>query len=153
MKINEHEQQFVEKLGLMFERMGATRTAGRMTGLLLVADHPLSLAEMSELLQLSKASMSTNARMAEQIGMVKRVSIPGDRRDFYEILPGSFENMLAMKIRAIGDFVLVTSEGLDAIETDNSAARARLEKMKNFYQFFLSELEESLGRWRSQSGD
>ena len=150
--MNDRTTQFIEKMGLMFERMGATRTAGRMIGLLLVADGPLSLAEMADLLQLSKASISTNARMAEQIGMVQRVSIPGDRRDYYEVLPDSFESMLALKIQAIDGFVGLTKEGLDAIDADNTAAHARLETMRQFYQFFKTELKVSLDRWRELSG-
>ncbi len=152
MELNDRTKQFIEKMGLMFERMGATRTAGRMMGLLLVADRPLSLTEMADLLQLSKASLSTNARMAEQISMIQRVSIPGDRRDYYEILPGSFENMLTLKIQAIDGFVGLTEEGLGAIDGINTAAHARLETMKQFYQFFKNELESSLNRWREISG-
>jgi DNA-binding transcriptional regulator GbsR (MarR family) len=150
--LNDRIKQFIEKTGLMFERMGATRTAGRMMGLLLVADRPLSLAEMAELLQLSKASLSTNARLAEQSHMIQRVSIPGDRRDYYEILPDSFESMLALRIQAIDGFVGLTDEGLAAIDGINTAAHARLETMKQFYQFFKNELKVSLDRWREISG-
>lgn len=152
MELNAATTQFIEKMGLSFEQLGSTRTAGRMTGLLLVADRPLALAEMAEMLQLSKASISTNARSIEQIGMIQRVSIPGDRRDYYEILPGTFENLLARRIQAIGAFVHLTNEGLDAIDEGNTTARKRLEEMKNFYRFFQDELETSLNRWRSRAG-
>jgi DNA-binding transcriptional regulator GbsR (MarR family) len=150
-ELNEPTRQFIEKMGLSFERLGGTRTAGRMLGLLLVAERPLSLTDMAENLHLSKASISTNARQAEQIGLIQRISIPGDRRDYYEILPDSFESMLNIRVRAIGAFVQLTQEGLDAIEPGNSGARARLEAMKRFYQFFESELEGSLSRWQELS--
>ena len=152
MELNAGTRQFIEKMGLSFEQLGATRTAGRMTGLLLVADRPLSLTEMADLLHLSKASISTNARMIEQMGMIQRVSNPGDRRDFYEILPGTFELLLERRIRAIGAFVHLTEEGLEAIEPDNRTARERLEVMKQFYEFFATELEVALQHWRDRSG-
>jgi DNA-binding transcriptional regulator GbsR (MarR family) len=148
MKLNQKTKEFIEKMGLLFEHGGSTRTHGRMMGLLLVHDKPLSLAEMADHLQMSKASLSTNARLAVQIGMARRVSRPGDRKDYYEMTPGSFESMVAHRVQAIDVFIHLADDGLAAVETDNATARARLEKMKDFYQFFLGELEGSLTRWR-----
>jgi DNA-binding transcriptional regulator GbsR (MarR family) len=147
MELNEKTQGFVEKLGLMFERMGFPKTKGRLMGLLLVADGPLSLTEMAEILQVSKASMSTNTRSAEQMGWLQRASIPGDRRAYYEITPGSFEGMLGQRFKAMVAIIHLIDEGLDAIDPDNATARVRLAKMKDFYEFFLAEMHESLDRW------
>ena len=150
MELNQKTREFIEKMGLMFEHAGSTRTHGRMMALMLVTDKPLSLDEMAERLQISKASLSTNARLAVQIGMAQRVSRPGDRKDYYEMTPASFESMVAHRLQAIDVFIHVADEGLAAIETDNATARTRLEKMKEFYQFFLGELEDSLARWHEQ---
>ncbi len=150
MELNKQTRDFIEKLGLTFERMHSTRTAGRMMGLLLVADRPLSLAEMAELLHASKASMSTNARTAEQTGMAHRVSLPGDRRDYYELTPSSFEQMVVHRIQAIHQFIHLADEGKSAVGDDNSVARTRFETMKEFYEFFLGELEASLDHWRDR---
>ena len=148
MKLSERTSEFIEKIGLLFEHGGSTRTHGRLMGLLLVHDKPLSLDEMADHLQVSKASLSTNARMAVQIGMAQRVSRPGDRKDYYEMTPGSFENMVAQRMQAVDVFIRLADEGLAAVDADNTTARARLEKMKDFYQFFLRELQGSLTRWR-----
>jgi DNA-binding transcriptional regulator GbsR (MarR family) len=151
MELNQRTRDFIEKMGLVFEQAGSTRTHGRLVGLLLVSDDPLSLDEMAELLQTSKASLSTNARVAVQFGLAQRVSRPGDRRDYYEMTPASFEGMVAHRIRAIDVFIHLADDGLAAIEPDNATARARLEKMKEFYRFFLGELEASLARWREKN--
>jgi len=150
MELNQRTRDFIEKMGLMFEHAGSTRTHGRMMALMLVTDKPLSLDEMAERLQISKASLSTNARLAVQIGMAQRVSRPGDRKDYYEMTPASFESMVAHRLQAIDVFIHLADDGLAAIETDNATARIRLEKMKEFYQFFLGELEDSLARWHKQ---
>ena len=151
MELNQRTKEFIEKMGLMFEHAGSTRTHGRMMALLLVTDNPLSLDEMADLLQISKASLSTNARLAVQFGMALRVSRPGDRKDYYEMTPSSFESMVAHRVQAIDVFVHLADDGLAAIDPDNATARARLEKMKEFYQFFLGELEGSLARWHEKS--
>lgn len=151
MELNQSTRDFIEKMGLMFEHAGSTRTHGRMMGLMLVTDKPLSLDEMSERLQVSKASLSTNARLAVQIGMAQRVSRPGDRKDYYQMTPASFESMVVHRLQAIDEFIHLADEGLAAVEIDNTTARNRLEKMKEFYQFFLRELEASIHRWRERS--
>ncbi len=84
---NPETRQFIERMGLAVERMGLTRTFGRLFGLLMVADRPLSLDEIVERLDVSKASVSTNARACEELGLARRVGVRGDRRDYYEIAP------------------------------------------------------------------
>jgi DNA-binding MarR family transcriptional regulator len=148
MDLNEKTRDFIEKMGLMFEHAGSTRTHGRLMALLLVTDTPLSLDEMAVHLQTSKASLSTNARAAVQLGMAQRVSRPGDRKDYYEMTPGSFESMVAHRLQAIDVFIGLATEGLLAIDGDNHVGRERLETMKEFYQFFLGEMDAALGRWQ-----
>ncbi|MGD8394777.1 MAG: MarR family transcriptional regulator [Candidatus Eiseniibacteriota bacterium] len=150
MSLSPQADTFVERMGVTFESLGATRTAGRLIGLLLLADRPLGLGELADRLRVSKASISTNARLVEQIGMVTRVGLPGDRRDYYEIRPNSFENMVARRMARIGNFIELTDEGLRTIEPGNVAARRRLEAMRAFYTFFLDELDATLARWRER---
>jgi DNA-binding transcriptional regulator GbsR (MarR family) len=150
MQLNEKTRDFIERMGLTFEHMGATRMMGRMLGLLLVADKPLSLNEIAELLQVSKASISLNARQTEQIGLTQRVSLPGDRRDFYQILPGAFERATAIRLARVQELIDLTGEGLAAIERNNTVARTRLETMREFYQFFLAELDGALVKWKEK---
>ena len=53
---------FVERMGLTLEGEGLPRIAGRLFGFLLVHPEAYSLDELAERLQVSKASISTNAR-------------------------------------------------------------------------------------------
>jgi DNA-binding transcriptional regulator GbsR (MarR family) len=132
------------------ERMGAARTFGRLMGLLLVAEKPLSLDEIARLLHVSKASASTNGRLCEQMGFAKRVGVPGDRRTYYTITPTSFEQALAIRLRHFDEMVRLTAEGLDAVDGTNTAARDRLATMQRFYSFIDGEMKSALRRWRDQ---
>lgn len=97
---------FIEEMGLFAQDEGAPRIAGRMLGYLLVEGEPRSLSVMAEALAISKASASTNARLLERKGAVRRVSKPGQRGDAYEALeePGlaTIQN-LAQRFRAKAD--------------------------------------------------
>jgi DNA-binding transcriptional regulator GbsR (MarR family) len=149
-ELNEKTSDFIEQMGLTFEHLGATRIAGRLFGLLLLTPQPMSLTELADRLGVSKASISTNARLTGHIGLTHRVSVPGDRRDYYEILPGAFESALARRLSTIHELIDLAQQGLNAIDETEDVARARLEKMRGFYEFFLAELNTAFTRWKKR---
>lgn len=149
---NPETRQFIERTGLAVERLGMTRTFGRLFGLLLVAEEPLSLDQMAERLHVSKASVSTNARACEQLGLARQVGVRGDRRDYYEIAPHAFENVMARRIDAIHGMAGLAAEGLGAVGAEQTTARARLTDMLDFYLFMGEQIEELLERWREVKG-
>ena len=69
--------QFTDRMGLLFEAEGQPRIAGRMFGYLLVSEDPRSLDQLAETLRVSKASVSTNARLLADKGMLERRLPPG----------------------------------------------------------------------------
>ena len=149
---NPETRQFIERMGLAIERMGLSRTFGRLFGLLMVSDRPLSLDEMVERLHVSKASVSTNARSCEQMGLARRVGVRGDRRDYYEIAPRAFEHVTAKRVAAIHAMAGLAAEGLEAVGDEPSPARERLTEMLDFYLFMGEQIEELLERWREVKG-
>jgi len=149
---NPETRQFIERMGLAIERLGLTRTFGRLFGLLMVAERPLSLDEMVDRLHVSKASVSTNARDCEELGLARRVGVRGDRKDYYEIAPGAFESVMAKRVGAIHAMAGLAAEGLQAVGDDPSVARDRLTEMLDFYLFMGEQIEELLERWREVKG-
>ncbi len=149
---NPETRQFIERMGLAIERMGLSRTFGRLFGLLMVANRPLSLDEMVERLDVSKASVSTNARACEELGLARRVGVRGDRKDYYEIAPRAFEHVTAKRVVAIHSMAGLAAEGLQALGDDPSPARDRLTEMLDFYLFMGEQIEELLERWREVKG-
>ena len=150
--LNPETLQFIERMGLAIERLGLTRTFGRLFGLLLVVDRPLSLDEIAAQLDVSKASVSTNARSGEQLGLTRRVGVRGDRRDYYEVAPHAFERVTAKRVAALQAMAGLAAEGLQAIGKETSPARERLTEMLDFYQFMGEQLEEMLARWGEVKG-
>lgn len=78
-------QDLVERMGLFLEREGHPRIAGRVLGYLLVSGEPRSLDDLADALRVSKSSASTDARLLERLGIAERVTMPGDRRDYYRV--------------------------------------------------------------------
>lgn len=145
-------RRFMERVAELLEMMGIPRSSGRMFGLLLVADRPLSLDEIADTLKLSKPSVSMNARLYERLQLLQRTHVPGDRRHYYEILPGAFERTVEARMAAIHGFIELTRTGLEVIDDDNDVARARLETMRDFYKHLEKAMREALDSWKANKG-
>src|SRR5690349_5908934 len=91
-------QWFIEQMGLSAETGGLPRIAGRLFGLLLLSPGPRSLDEIAAALGVSKGSVSTDARLLLRHGWLRRVSRPGDRRDYYEMAPDCFGGIVAYRL-------------------------------------------------------
>jgi DNA-binding MarR family transcriptional regulator len=136
-------------MGRMMEADGLPRSAGRIFGFLLLAEAPFSLDELAERLQVSKASVSTNARLLEQAGLLERSSAPGDRRDFYQMRPDAWEQMLRVARRRWETMHAALVEGEAALPPEMGPARGRLAEAARFHAFLLGEGETLLARWRA----
>ncbi len=75
----------INAIGEKAEKFGFSRIAGQLEGLLLFSNHPMSLDEMAERLEVSKGSISTNIRFLESWKVVKKVYHRGARKNYYEI--------------------------------------------------------------------
>jgi DNA-binding transcriptional regulator GbsR (MarR family) len=60
---------------------GLPKSYGQIYGLLFCRDHPLSMDEIMELLQISKGSSSQGLRALRKLGAVSSAFAPGDRKE------------------------------------------------------------------------
>lgn len=141
-------QQFVERMGLLCEREGMPRGAGRMFGLLLVGDRAYSLDELTEKLQASKASVSTNARMLESLGLIERVSSLGDRRDFYRAGDDPWERMLRVAQGRWTDMIQLFDEARESLPADRAVGCERLCGAARFHRLLVDRVEGLIQEWK-----
>lgn len=144
-------RRFVEEVGLLFELSGMPRMAGRIIGWLSIADPPhQSLAELAEALQASKGSISTMTRLLIQGGILERISLPGERRDYFCIKLGAWSELIKQRLAHIKAIREIAERGLELLESDNPQRRQRLEEMRDFHAFFERELPRLNNRWEQQ---
>jgi DNA-binding transcriptional regulator GbsR (MarR family) len=141
-------QQFVERLALNMEADGLPRIAGRIFGFLLIHEGAYSLDDLAEELQVSKASVSTNARLLEQVGLIERTGTPGDRRDFYQMNPDAWERVLQVAQRRWECMRSVLTEGSTALPAGMESGRRRLKEAAQFHGLILTEADRLVERWR-----
>lgn len=141
-------EEFVEKMGRHIEADGGARIGGRLFGFLLLQEEPRSLDELARELRVSKASVSTNARLLEQWGLAERVSKPGDRRDFYIAAPDQ-SRMLQLRLQRLREMNDLIREGCETLADDRPVARKRLEQMRRLSDEALDCFADLLQRWNS----
>ncbi len=83
MKLEEARQQFIQSWGAFATQWGINKTMAQIHALLLVSTRPMSHDEMMEALQLSRGNVNMNIRELVNWGLVQRVVVAGERREFF----------------------------------------------------------------------
>lgn len=143
--------RFIETLGLIHQSEGAPRIAGLILGLLLLADRPLSLAEIAEKLSISKASASTNTRLLEGWGMASKAESRG-RQDFWQVEPDPQSRVLpvlAERFRGHARAVESIASSFPADQSDKGAKVARFaafyDESADFFDAWSARLSAAAG--------
>ena len=152
-KMREEERTFVEQVGLVFEKTGLPRMAGRMFGWLLISDPPYqSASELAENLMASKGSISTTVRLLMQIGLVDQYAIPGERHTHFrlsgEALQRTMKRGLEEEIRMFRE---LAEKGLQLMKKQPSTRRQWLEEMYHRYAFMEQEFPALMERCRKHT--
>ena len=125
-----------------------SRVAGRLFGLLLVSPEARSLDELASQLRVSKASISINARLLEEKGVVERVGRQADRRDYYRIADDILERTLEQRIARWRRFHDAVAGARQTCTITHDVVRARLEAMDHVYTHMLDATSRALEEWR-----
>lgn len=146
-------ERFVERMGFFFESDGAPRIAGRMFGFVLLSPEACSLDDLAEQLQVSKASISTNARLLEAWGAVERVARPGDRRDYYQTAEDIHVRMLERRLERIQRMRELVHEGRESIAELDSRVEDRMRTFELIHEHAARNIADALQQLRQCIGE
>ncbi len=138
------QENLVQGMGQAATFWGYNRVLGGIYGLLYLGQKPLSLEEIADRLEVSKGNVSVNIRECERLGMVKKVWVKGDRRDFYEADPNLWsvvrritrerqKKEFDFAMSMVTDSLLLIDEA-DAESKEVKFAKQRLERMSSFFK-------------------
>lgn len=142
---------FIERMGLAAETDGLSRIAGRVFAALLLESEPLSLDALADQLDVSKASISTEARRLLDRGVAERVTKPGDRRDYYVLAPDFFAQIVRFRLGRWSAFHRLVTEMQDSAADEPRSVRERFAYLDEFHDFILSRVEDALEEWRDRA--
>ena len=147
--LSESERTFVEEVGVVFEQTGMPRMAGRVFGWLLISDPPYqSPAELAQVLQASKGSISTTVRLLLQMGLTERHIITGERHDHFKISRVALTRTIKHGIEEeIKLFRGLSEHGLKLIGKDEIHRRFWLEEMHSRYSYLEKAFPKLMDRY------
>lgn len=136
--------RFIEQMGLFAQGDGVSRIAGRLFGYFMVHGGPISFTDLAEALQVSRASVSTNARTLVSLGIIERVTRPGDRQDYYQLAEFPFLRMIESYIARMRKMQVILQQADQTIPVDMVATHRRLAQMSDFYKAAVQSNEQML---------
>jgi len=83
MKLTEAKQQFISSWGAFGTHWGINRTMAQIHALLLISPEPLTQDDIMEELNISRGNTNMNIRELINWGLVDRVLIAGERKEFF----------------------------------------------------------------------
>jgi len=140
--------EVINSIGEKAEKFGFPKIAGQLEGLLFLTDKPMSLDEMAERLEVSKASVSTNIRYLEQWKVVRRVYQRGERRNYYEIWGDIWEieteiasTIVKDEIERFKALLTKSAQNLKSVKAKTSQDKEEVKFIKRRFSEFEEYLE------------
>jgi DNA-binding transcriptional regulator GbsR (MarR family) len=142
------ESQFVEEMGQFLGSIGMTPMAGRMWGYLLICEPPeQTAAQIAEALKASRGAISGTARLLAGPGLIRRMTRPGDRREYFSAPPEALDSMLASAGAIYRQMREMAERGLAATADRPAEARARLQEFHDVMTFVEQEVPRLVGEF------
>ncbi|NDJ54725.1 MAG: MarR family transcriptional regulator [Chloroflexi bacterium] len=144
----ENARQFVEDCGLFYEATGLGRTHGRVIGWLMICDPPhQTLDELADALQNSKSTISPVTRMLVQYGLIERISRPGERKDYYQMVEGFWINVVGRALEEFRAARALAERGLTLLDDAPEGQKRHVRQMYEMYGFFERRFPPLLDDW------
>jgi DNA-binding transcriptional regulator GbsR (MarR family) len=141
-------RDFVDDMGRLVLAYGAPRALMRVLGWMVVCETPDQTAtDVQKELGLSAGSVSTSLRFLGDMGLVERVSRPGDRRIFYRLNTDGWELLLQQRFRAFNEVRVVADK---AVRAAAGQANDRLHGMRDTWAFLEAGAADLLANSRTR---
>ncbi|RIK38695.1 MAG: MarR family transcriptional regulator, partial [Chloroflexi bacterium] len=82
--------------------------------------------------------------------MVERVSLPGERRDYYRVPPDFWERWLEDSVNKIAEFRKMAARGLALLDDEPPERRQRLQTMHDVYLLLEEAYPRLVQQWKQQ---
>lgn len=137
----------IERFARQFESTAQTRIAGRILGYAFTMDEPhVSLTRLAEDLGVSKASISTNARLLIVKRFLAEAAVPGSRETHYVVVPDGPRQALEAAVDNAASAVALAEEGLALMKGHVTPGVLALQSMRDTYGDLHAVLRRLTGR-------
>ncbi|WP_299826524.1 MarR family transcriptional regulator [uncultured Pontibacter sp.] len=150
MILSEKQKALIEKIGIMQERTGMQPVAGRIVGLLYVADKPeLTFDEIREVLCISKSATSNALNMLQQLNRLDYITFSGDRKRYFRLKLNRWRELVTKEIDSITDFADILQEVVAERTSKTPEYNQNILEVADFLKYLHAELPKLLDRWEN----
>jgi biotin operon repressor len=148
LKLTPQLHRFIQQMGGYFESSGVPPIGGRILGLLMIAHEPLSAEDIASILNVSRASVSTNFRVLAAAGLAERFTSHADRTTYYAFPDTAWEQAMVLGARRAQSFKRIVDDGLAAMP-ENDAARWHLLRGSEYADLVIEFFQRQIDEWRT----
>jgi len=148
LKLTPELHRFIQRMGGYFESSGVPPIGGRILGLLMIAHEPLSAEAIASMLNVSRASISTNFRVLAAAGLAERYTSHADRTTYYVFPDTAWEQAMVLGARRAQSFKRIVQEGLTAMP-EKDAARWHLMRGTEYADLVIEFFQRQIDEWRT----
>jgi DNA-binding transcriptional regulator GbsR (MarR family) len=135
----ESERIVSDSVGRLMELWGFKRNMGRVWTVLYLAGDPLTAKQLRDRLQLSSGAVSMTLNELSRWGVVRKIWVQGDRRDFYEaeanvwkmisrVMRERERTEIVQAIEAFEDALVALDRQAEQEHVGHSSARVRMQR-------------------------
>jgi DNA-binding transcriptional regulator GbsR (MarR family) len=136
----------LEGLGQLASYFGFNKMMGQLFGTLMLSREPLSLDDLMNRLGISKASVSTNMRTLEHMGIVREAWVKDDRRKYYRVESNFWRiltNVLTSReLRDVNQALQVLSDSATHLREAKADMGEEEQRMAEFYIERIDQLQD-----------
>jgi len=143
------QQKFILHWGEMGTRWGINRTVAQIHALLFISEKPLNAEEIVQVLGVARSNVSSSLKELQGWGIVKRVHVLGDSRDYFESMKDVWEMFRVVmderKKREFDPTERLIRECIAEAEKDKETDKYTTQKLRELAEFF-----ETTSAWYGQ---
>jgi DNA-binding transcriptional regulator GbsR (MarR family) len=151
------KKDFIQDFGEAYHMFGLPRLMGRIVGLLLHADDPISLDKISKDLNVSKGPVSQIIKRLRDHNQVKRVWVPGDRKDYYKADHNIFQNSFKSHMNMMHNNLIIAQKYKTLLENkeyvSSRAFETHINQMDIFFQNVMKHYNKLINDWEKMKID
>lgn len=144
-------QRFIEKLGLYYENYGIPRIGGRIIGLILTAEAPVSAEEIVRALSVSRSSVSTNIRLLQMAGFLEVSLEQPSRADCFTLSGDAWLNAITARVEGFKNLKAIAAQGLSNPGAGESASK-KMQEMADWADAMIEGHLHIQRKWMNLKG-
>lgn len=142
-------QRFVLQWGDLGGQWGVNRSVGQIQALLYLSERPQTADDIADQLEIARSNVSNSLKELQTWRLIRRVSVLGDRRDYFEAEADLWEMLFRIaagrKEREIDPALSTLRQCMTDAETDKALTPVARERLAAMFQFV-----EQLSVWYDQ---